>query len=472
MFYKTTSKEITYGNVISVAGNITGGNILTGGLISATGNITGNYILGNGSQLTSINAVTVDITDTNGLTTVYYPTFVENRTTAQIARADVDLTYRTDDNLLTVGNVSVTGNVTGGNILTAGIVSATGNVSGNFFIGNGSQLTGLPATYGNANVATFLAAFGSNTVSTTGNITAGNLIGNISITGNVTGTSANVTLVAGAYSTVFDNTGNATFANGTVSLTTLSAAGNVSAGNLNITGNIVDSGALSIITSSNGNIALAPNGTGIVTVSSNLSVTGNISANNLALAGNITSSIGFTGATITINNAPGGNEGAEVIWSLPSPANTVLSTSLVQDVYQNGMRFFESGGNSRGLYMDLGNVPNGSATAVGYRDIPQVAFTANTTIATTDAGRHYYSTLSTGNVLTIANNASQGFQVGAAISIVNQGSGNITVAQGSGVTLYLAGNATSGNRTVATFGMATLIKVATDTWFINGTGVT
>jgi hypothetical protein len=73
--------------------------------------------------------------------------------------------------------------------------------------------------------------------------------------------------------------------------------------------------------------------------------------------------------------------------------------------------------------------------------------------------------------LTIANNASQGFQVGAAITVVNQGTGNITVAQGSGVTLYLAGNASSGNRSVATFGMATLIKVATDTWFISGAGV-
>ena len=209
-----------------------------------------------------------------------------------------------------------------------------------------------------------------------------------------------------------------------------------------------------------------------ITYGNVISVSGNISGGNLSLSGNITSSIGFTGATITINNAPGGVEGAEIQWALPSPANTSLSGTFVQDVYANGMRFFESSGNTRGLYMDLGNAPNGSTTAVGYRDIPQVAFTANTTIATTDAGRHYYSTLSTGNVLTIANNASQGFQVGAAISIINQGTGNITVAQGSGVTLYLAGNATSGNRTVATFGMATLIKVATDTWFINGTGVT
>ena len=37
MFYNTTSKEITYGNTISVAGNI-----------------TGNYFIGNGSQLTSV----------------------------------------------------------------------------------------------------------------------------------------------------------------------------------------------------------------------------------------------------------------------------------------------------------------------------------------------------------------------------------------------------------------------------------
>jgi hypothetical protein len=114
---------------------------------------------------------------------------------------------------------------------------------------------------------------------------------------------------------------------------------------------------------------------------------------------------------------------------------------------------------------------NTAGFAIGYRDIPQISFTGNATIATTDAGKHYYSTLSTGNVLTIANNASQGFQVGAAITVVNQGTGNITVAQGSGVTLYLAGNATLGNRTVATFGMATIIKVDTNTWFINGTGV-
>jgi hypothetical protein len=119
-----------------------------------------------------------------------------------------------------------------------------------------------------------------------------------------------------------------------------------------------------------------------------------------------------------------------------------------------------------------GNITGNTAGfAIGYRDIPQVSFTGNATIATTDAGKHFYSTQSSNYILTIANNASQSFQVGAAITIVNQGSGTISIEQGSGVTLYLAGNASSGNRSVATFGMATIMKVATDTWFINGTGV-
>jgi hypothetical protein len=61
--------------------------------------------------------------------------------------------------------------------------------------------------------------------------------------------------------------------------------------------------------------------------------------------------------------------------------------------------------------------------------------------------------------------------VGTAISIVNRGTGNITIAQGSGVSLYLAGNATAGNRTITTYGMATLLNVAANVWMINGSGV-
>ena len=53
--------------------------------------------------------------------------------------------------------------------IAAGNITCTGNISGAFILGDGSQLTNLPAgSYGNANVAAYLPTF-------TGNIAAGNI---------------------------------------------------------------------------------------------------------------------------------------------------------------------------------------------------------------------------------------------------------------------------------------------------------
>lgn len=106
---------------------------------------------------------------------------------------------------------------------------------------------------------------------------------------------------------------------------------------------------------------------------------------------------------------------------------------------------------------------------VSATQMPQVS-AANVTLALTDAGKHFYATATSPTTLTIPVNSSVAFGTGTVISIINQGTGNITVDKGS-ATLYLAGNATSDSRTVTSYGMATLIKVATDTWFINGNGV-
>lgn len=95
---------------------------------NVTGNVVGN-VTGTASNATLADtatlANTIDITNTNGLSTIYYPTFVENRTTGQILRGDVNLTYRTDTDTLTAG--SFVGNLTGavtGNIFTNLIDSA------------------------------------------------------------------------------------------------------------------------------------------------------------------------------------------------------------------------------------------------------------------------------------------------------------------------------------------------------------
>lgn len=91
----------TVGTTLSAVGNITGSNLNTSGRVVATGNVLGG------------NVVATDIVQ--GV------------------------------------SVSATGNVQAGNVRTTGLISATGNitaagnVAGTFFIGNGSQLTGISA---------------------------------------------------------------------------------------------------------------------------------------------------------------------------------------------------------------------------------------------------------------------------------------------------------------------------------------
>jgi len=74
-------------------------------------------------------------------------------------------------------------------------ISVSGNVTGSYIFGNGSQLTGLPATYGNSNVTALLSNLGSNAISTTGNITGNYIVGNGSL---LTGIDAPVTSVNGS----------------------------------------------------------------------------------------------------------------------------------------------------------------------------------------------------------------------------------------------------------------------------------
>ena len=106
---------------------------------------------------------------------------------------------------------------------------------------------------------------------------------------------------------------------------------------------------------------------------------------------------------------------------------------------------------------------------IGYLEIPQISLSANATTALTDSGKHFYSVSASNLQLTIANNTSVTWPVGTALTIVNRGSASIIVVPGTGVSLYLAGNSTSANRVVTTYGMATVINVAANIWMINGT---
>jgi hypothetical protein len=182
------------------------------------------------------------------------------------------------------------------------------------------------------------------------------------------------------------------------------------------------------------------------------------SGNNVVITANTASWIFNTDGTLT---APGNVSGTNfivsesIITTGASPAPVISGFSSV-----SAINLIASGNIS-------GNV---NGYSIGYRDIPQVIFTSNSTLSLTDAGKHYYSANSA-NVITIPNNATVNFNIGTAVSIVQEGTANLTITPDSGVTLYLAGNSTAGSRTLGNYGMATLMKVATDTWFINGTGV-
>lgn len=90
------------------------------------------------------------------------------------------------------GNTTVTVTNTGATI--TGFASATGNITGSYYFGNGSQLTGV-------------VVGGGTPVSTTGNITGGNIntAGLISATGNITG--GNIIAITASYTPAIYNTG-------------------------------------------------------------------------------------------------------------------------------------------------------------------------------------------------------------------------------------------------------------------------
>ena len=98
-----------------------------------------------------------------------------------------NLTGLTVSNATGIVNFSNTANVTLGNVSNLHIAGGTAgqllSTNGNGTLSWASDTT----TYGNSNVATLLSAFGSNTITTTGNISGGNLVtgGQVVASGNV-----------------------------------------------------------------------------------------------------------------------------------------------------------------------------------------------------------------------------------------------------------------------------------------------
>jgi hypothetical protein len=111
-------------------------------------------------------------------------------------------------------------------------------------------------------------------------------------------------------------------------------------------------------------------------------------------------------------------------------------------------------------------VASGINDSIGnVRDIPQNARTSSYTLVSSDAGKHI--DITTGGV-TVPSGV---FSVGNVITIFNDSTSNQTITQGASVTLRQAGTSSTGNRTLAQYGVATLLCVGTNTFVISGAGL-
>ena len=110
--------------ILSVTGNIQGGNLRTAGIVSATGNITGSYILGNGSQLTGVDATQI----INGTSNAKVVSSGGNIAVGIGGTANV-VVWATTGEYVT-GVVSATGAITGAAITGTSLTVSTGNING------------------------------------------------------------------------------------------------------------------------------------------------------------------------------------------------------------------------------------------------------------------------------------------------------------------------------------------------------
>lgn len=97
--------------------------------------------------------------------------------------------------------------------------------------------------------------------------------------------------------------------------------------------------------------------------------------------------------------------------------------------------------------------------------IPANAKTAAYTLVASDAGKHI--SITTGGV-TIPSGV---FNVGEAISVYNNSTSTQTITQGSGVTLRLSATTISGNRSLSSYGLCSILCVASNVFVISGSGL-
>ena len=111
--------------------------------------------------------------------------------------------------------------------------------------------------------------------------------------------------------------------------------------------------------------------------------------------------------------------------------------------------------------------------AVGFRNTPVNSQSAAYTLVLADSGKTIFHPAADNNArtFTIPANSSVAYPVGTVLTFVNLAAADVTIAITTD-TMYLAGPGTTGSRTLAEYGIASAVKLASTDWLISGNGLT
>jgi hypothetical protein len=437
------SGTVNYANISGVSSSVVGGAVSATSLsITGVSTFDGvvkirngyNLNIGDNNDLRIYNDGTDSRIEETGSGSLYISgsniNIQQHSTNENIAKfiggGAVELYYNDNKKIETTGTgVTVTGTIVADQINLSGVATAT------TFIGS---LTGnaSSATYAsNAGVATYASTAGISTVSQGLTGTPNIIVNNISSSGIVT-------------------------------IGTLSVDGESTLGTVKITSGIVTASS------------------GIVTYYGDIS---NTVSGRLTLGASGTSDYTFTGIGFTqttndptlylkrgevyefVNNS-GGSHPFQI---RVSNGGAAYNNGVTNNGSATGTIRFEVPYNAPDyLYYQCTNHSSmgGDIHILGTRGVPQNAQTSAYILSASDVGKHI--SITTGGV-TVNSGI---FSPGDAVSIYNNSGSNQTITQGTSVTMYLVGTATTGNRTLAQRGVATVLCVGTDTFVIMGGGLT
>lgn len=222
--------------------------------------------------------------------------------------------------------------------------------------------------------------------------------------------------------------------------------------------------------------ALASN----ITISNNLTVTGDLTVSGNTTTLN-TANLNVEDNFIMLNSgetsSPTLNAGIEV--ERGTSTNVLISWNETTDKWQftnDGSTYNDIAGTASPTFTGtvtgspaVGTTATGTS-GFGYMGLPQNSATTGAYgVVAADAGTHIYSTAT--RTVTIPANSNIAMPVGSSIVFIAGTGATVTIAITSD-TMYLAGIGSTGSRTLAAFGMATAVKIASTTWIISGNGLT